>query len=116
MPLCTACTSPIEYLYTVYSKHNIRLEQCSQCQAFADPYVEHDWLNIMLDLILLKPAVYRHLLFNRGAPPRSIASQDKTQENVRTREIADAASPELARWATTLKLGLPLVLFDAYIR
>ncbi len=40
------------------------------CHAPADPYVEHDALVVALDLILLKPGVYRHLLFNRGMPPR----------------------------------------------
>ena len=47
------------------------LEQAS-CQAFSDPYVEHDDLTILLDLILLKLGVFRHLLFNRGASPRRI--------------------------------------------
>jgi hypothetical protein len=27
---------------------------------------------VALDLILLKPEVYRHLLFNRGTPPRKV--------------------------------------------
>lgn len=35
-----------------------------------DPYVEHDTLTLLLDLILLKRGVYRHLLFNRGAERR----------------------------------------------
>lgn len=40
------------------------------CQAFVDPYVEHDSLTLLLDLILLKRGVYRHLLYNRGAEPK----------------------------------------------
>ena len=42
------------------------------CREPADPYVEHDALVVALDLILLKPGVYRHLLFNRGTPPRKV--------------------------------------------
>jgi len=42
------------------------------CSAPADPYVEHDALLVALDLILLKRGVYRHLLFNRGTPPRKV--------------------------------------------
>ena len=42
------------------------------CRAPADPYVEHDPLVVALDLILLKRGVYRHLLFNRGTPPRKV--------------------------------------------
>jgi hypothetical protein len=40
------------------------------CHTFADPYVEHDTLTLVLDLILLKRGVYRHLLYNRGSEPR----------------------------------------------
>ncbi|CDO74943.1 hypothetical protein BN946_scf184945.g15 [Trametes cinnabarina] len=40
------------------------------CHAFADPYVEHDTLTLLLDLILLKRDVYRHLLYNRGLGAR----------------------------------------------
>ena len=90
MPICTACTAPVDYLYTEYqTAHNLRLEQCvrlsrvsvhcphvqtkqASCHAFSDPYVEHDDLTIILDLILLKLGVFRHLLFNRGASPRRI--------------------------------------------
>lgn len=39
-----------------------------------DPYVEHDSLTILLDLILLKRGVYRHLLYNRGAKPRRLVA------------------------------------------
>ena len=42
----------------------------TSCRAFADPYVEHDTLTLLLDLILLKRDVYRHLLFNRGLGAR----------------------------------------------
>jgi hypothetical protein len=36
----------------------------------ADPYVEHDTLTLLIDLILLKRGVYRHLLYNRGSQAR----------------------------------------------
>ena len=53
------------------SSPHAHIEQAS-CHAFSDPYVEHDDLTILLDLILLKLGVFRHLLFNRGASPRRI--------------------------------------------
>ena len=59
-----ACLRPL------HSPH-AHIEQAS-CHAFSDPYVEHDDLTILLDLILLKLGVFRHLLFNRGASPRRI--------------------------------------------
>jgi len=39
------------------------------CNDFADPYVEQPPLLLFLDLVLLRPGVYRHLLFNRGTEP-----------------------------------------------
>lgn len=44
----------------------------TECHSFADPYVEHDSLTLILDLILLKRGVYRHLLYNRGIEPRRL--------------------------------------------
>jgi hypothetical protein len=98
MPICTTCTHPAPYLYTVYqSAHNLRLEQCvrirsdsarvsyrcvwtkTKCNAFADPYVEHDTLTLVLDLILLKRGVYRHLIYNRGTPPRRLMGAKRSE-------------------------------------
>lgn len=69
-----------------------------------DPYVEHDTLTLLLDLILLKQGVYRHLLYNRGSTPRRITS-----------ELHDINAARLspARWIWTLKLGAGLVVLDA---
>lgn len=61
----------------------VRLMQCPRCKRFADKYVEHDFVVLFIDLVLVKPQVwslasqfwrssltrirkvYRHLLFNR---------------------------------------------------
>ncbi|KAF7375286.1 hypothetical protein MSAN_00415400 [Mycena sanguinolenta] len=74
MPICISCASAVDFLYQSISFYNLRLEQCKNCSAFADPYVEHDSLTLLIDLILLKRGVYRHLLYNRGAEPRRSVS------------------------------------------
>ncbi|KAJ7666283.1 Arv1-like family-domain-containing protein [Mycena rosella] len=111
MPICTTCTTWVRFLYTVYeSSNNLRLEQCVHCRGAADPYVEHDSLTLLLDLILLKRGVYRHLLYNRGAEPR--------------RPVAGTApipprpkqDKEKMRWTTILRFGGPLICIDAFIR
>ncbi|KAH7884781.1 Arv1-like family-domain-containing protein [Phlebopus sp. FC_14] len=141
MPICTTCTHQISHLYTVYeSAYNLRLEQCSKCLAFADPYVEHDSLTFLLDLILLKRGVFRHLLYNRGTEPRKayernkLANSDVVREDVNTRnqqqhDDGSAAerdpsmymtrkelAREKARWLHILRLGSGLLLVDAFIR
>ncbi|EGN99180.1 hypothetical protein SERLA73DRAFT_182054 [Serpula lacrymans var. lacrymans S7.3] len=132
MPICTNCTHPISHLYTVYqSKYNLRLEQCNKCQSFADPYVEFDHLPLILDLILLKREVYRHLLYNRGTEPRrayegksSSRSGDTTPETSNTRDaqlkhqgdLEKEHQREKLRWQLILRLGGGLILVDAFIR
>ncbi|KAF5379757.1 hypothetical protein D9615_005740 [Tricholomella constricta] len=120
MPICTTCTSFTPYLYTVYaSAYNLRLEQCSKCHSFADPYVEHDSLTLLLDLILLKRDVYRHLLYNRGTEPRRLIEKAK-DEGMQT-QSAEASqhlprNRERERWLHILRLGSALVVLDAFIR
>ena len=53
----------------------------TKCHTFADPYVEHDMLILVLDLILLKRGVYRHLLYNRGSEPRKAIGAQKTESS-----------------------------------
>ncbi|KAM3419540.1 Protein ARV [Cercospora zeina] len=72
MPICIECRYPVSTLYTTYSKADdkalgkgVRLTQCPRCKRFADKYVEHDFVVLFIDLVLIKPQVYRHLLFNR---------------------------------------------------
>jgi Arv1-like family len=50
-----------------------------KCKKFADKYIEHDFVVLFIDIILIKPQVYRHLLYNRlgtaddrlNVPPQS---------------------------------------------
>ncbi|KAL2429986.1 hypothetical protein ABEF95_013706 [Exophiala dermatitidis] len=98
MPICITCSTPVKNLYTVYSKADdrtlgkgVRLTQCPNCKRFADKYVEHDFVVLFIDLVLIKPQVYRHLLFNRLG-----RADDKFDPSI-------------------LRLGILLILFDVYI-
>ncbi|QDS69255.1 hypothetical protein FKW77_002043 [Venturia effusa] len=89
---------PVNTLYTTYSKADdrtlgkgVRLTQCPRCKRFADKYVEHDFVVLFIDLVLIKPQVYRHLLFNR------LGRDD------------DSFDPSIIR------LGILLLLFDVYL-
>ncbi|KDR80982.1 hypothetical protein GALMADRAFT_241578 [Galerina marginata CBS 339.88] len=127
MPICTTCTHPTAYLYTVYeSEYNLRLEQCqaAECNEFVDPYVEHDSLTILLDLFLLKRGVYRHLLYNRGAAPRRLTGRKATPTSSDLKAPNDAeddkhlnkSNVEIDRWLLVLQLGVALIFVDAFIR
>ncbi|KAJ6577556.1 Arv1-like family-domain-containing protein [Mycena capillaripes] len=112
MPICTTCTTSVPFLYTVYeSSNNLRLENCAnlKCRAFADPYVEHDSLTLLLDLILLKRGVFRHLLYNRGADPRRAVTGTAHSAAPQRTE----AEKEKMRWLTIVRFGGPLICVDA---
>ncbi|KAF2714187.1 Arv1-like protein [Pleomassaria siparia CBS 279.74] len=98
MPICIECRYPVKTLYTEYSKADdqslgkgVRLTQCPRCKRFADKYVEHDFVVLFIDLVLIKPQVYRHLLFNRLG-----RDDDRFDRSI-------------------LRLGVLLLLFDVYL-
>lgn len=62
--ICIECTYQVDSLYTRYSPTNIRSTACPNCNKFADKYIEHDGVIIVIDLLLLKPQAYRHMVFN----------------------------------------------------
>jgi hypothetical protein len=64
MPICIECRYPVKTLYTEYSGaddkstgHGVRLTVCKNCGRFCDKYVEHDFVVLFIDLILIKPQV-----------------------------------------------------------
>ncbi|ROT39429.1 Arv1-like protein [Sodiomyces alkalinus F11] len=98
MPICIECRYPVKTLWTQYSGagdkssgHNIRLTVCKKCGCFCDKYVEHDFVVLFIDLVLIKPQVYRHLLHN------TLMKDDDSLD------------------ASILRLGLLLLLFDVYL-
>jgi lipid intermediate transporter len=64
---------------------------CKNCGRFCDKYVEHDFVVLFIDLVLIKPQVYRHLLHNT------------------LMRDGDAFDPSIVR------LGTLLLLFDVYL-
>lgn len=57
MPICIECRHPVETLWSWSSGHNIRLTVCKNCGRFCDKYVEHDYIVLFIDLVLIKPQV-----------------------------------------------------------
>nr|CAH7745057.1 unnamed protein product [Callosobruchus chinensis] len=56
--------TPIANLFKKYSETVLKLTDCSICGEIADKYVEYDTVIVIIDLILLNIAAYRHILFN----------------------------------------------------
>jgi hypothetical protein len=67
--ICIECSFPVHSLYTAYSSaddrslgRGVRLTQCPRCKNFADKYVEHDFVVLFIDMVLIKPQVPAALL------------------------------------------------------
>jgi len=95
MPICIECRTPVSTLWRSgagdNSGHSIRLTVCRNCGRFCDKYVEHDFVVLFIDLVLIKPQVYRHLLHNT------------------LMRDGDRFDPSIVR------LGVLLLLFDVYL-
>lgn len=77
------------FSFAYLQRHRAIINQPT-CGAFADPYVEHDTLTLLIDLILLKRDVYRHLLFNRGLGARKAGNADGEAESKASKAEAEA--------------------------
>ena len=82
--VCVECAKPVPSVV-----HADRLTQCNSCGSFADKYVEYEPTLIVLDMLLHRPSVYRHLLHN---------------------------STRLVSRGALLQLGCTLCLFDTYLK
>ncbi|KAF6767351.1 Arv1 protein [Kalmanozyma brasiliensis GHG001] len=119
MPMCIHCATPIASLYMRYGRDHIVLTPCTSpvCSpspsvasgsasavVLADSYLEHDLPIVIIDLILAKPAAYRHLLFNRSSILRPSPS------------VTPHSSGGKGEVWALFKRILALGLVDAYIR
>lgn len=69
--VCVECGASVPELVRDYGKGNLRLAICSACNSVADKYVEYETILLFLEVLLLKPQVYRHVLCNLPAPVSS---------------------------------------------
>ncbi|CAH0050030.1 unnamed protein product [Clonostachys solani] len=122
MPICIECRHPVRTLWTSYSGaddkssgHNIRLTVCRKCGSFCDKYVEHDFVVLFIDLVLIKPQVriamfQDHLL--RRSPKQLMPRQNQVYRHLLHNTLmrdGDRFDPSIIR------LGVLLLLFDVYL-
>lgn len=65
MVICVECSRPVNTTCKIFSPGSIRMTRC-RCGKVADKYVEYEFTPILLDMLLLRHSVYRHLIFNRS--------------------------------------------------
>jgi len=62
--ICITCTEPTREIYRRTYGNFIKLQECVSCGTDVDPYVECEKSIVLMDLVMNKIAVYRHILFN----------------------------------------------------
>lgn len=62
--ICVECLNTVPSLYTRFANGYIKLAYCSRCNEVCDKYVEFDLVILFIDILLLKPPAYKHLVFN----------------------------------------------------
>ncbi|XP_013696952.1 protein ARV 1 isoform X2 [Brassica napus] len=82
---CVGCGLRVKSLFIQYSPGNIRLMKCGNCKEVADEYIECERMIIFIDLVLHRPKVYRHVLYN-----------EINQETVNIQVLVDVLSTNLA--------------------
>ena len=83
--ICTSCTSPTSSLYRVYSSPgSIQLTTCKGCGNDVDPYIEREWLLVVMDCVLHRPEAFRHALYNRDPFATILCAQDIQQHSSRS--------------------------------
>ncbi|KAK0534691.1 hypothetical protein OC842_002559 [Tilletia horrida] len=148
--VCVHCGTPQTHLYLQYPHGSVLSAPCEACHAesthstslqadggaahpittsvkrAADPYVESDAIVVFLDLILVKPRAFRHLLFNRpllllqdrdassraGSPGR----KGKEREKDGTVLMPGSAISGRTAWLRTARSFVALQLVDAFLR
>ena len=82
---------------------DVRLTQCPRCKRFADKYVEHDFVVLFIDLVLVKPQVSISICLTRQStilhmqkltphPSRSTAISSSTASPAQTTNSTYASS------------------------
>lgn len=102
--ICVNCSEPIESLYTTYQNGHIKLTDCKNCGSEADKYIEFDNVLIFIDVLLLKPQAYRHIVFN-------VLSQDVGSEVC----AEDTVSSWFKRNRNLSRIRLLMILFEVYL-
>lgn len=108
---CVHCGAPCDAVVTLFSKTNYVLKECSVCHDLLDPYIDLDFSQKLVDVLLLKKRVFRHWLFN-ASDPNALPS-----ELVRHPSAADgqqhALEASAGRTPSAWRLGPALILLQS---
>lgn len=63
--VCIHCGEKNKSLYSNFGGDEVGLNKCIACSKIIDKYIEYDLLLIIIDILLHRSTIYRHLILNR---------------------------------------------------
>lgn len=116
--ICIECLGPVKSLYTVYSNKHIQLTDCPTCKNVVDKYVEIDNVILFIDLLLLKPGAYRHLVYNSLEDTLSKYTERRSVEGSfanKARSVAFNIKSWHMRFDKLNRIWILLTAFEIYL-
>lgn len=111
--ICVTCLAPTESLYITYTNGHIQLTECSACHAPVDKYVERDNVVLFIDLLLLKPGAYRHLVYN--SLEASLSGEASSSNAVEPGPGSPVQKGALGSLGLLSRLWILLLTFEIYL-
>lgn len=94
---------------------------CQNCQRIVDPYIEREWLLVVIDCILLRPEAYRHILYNNKDFSRYIHAQKNKetshqQHDKGNNNVVDTGATSTSRVWSLVQWTLGSSCFHAFLK
>jgi hypothetical protein len=103
------------------SLSSIKAMHCEHCKRIVDPYIEREWLLVVIDCTLLRPEAYRHILYNHHdfswhvhAQKTKTGKQQQDEKAIPNSASTAAASTPLVQ--RLIQWTLVSSLFHAYLK
>lgn len=115
--ICIECTTPTDSLSIEYSNKYVQLTECKKCHREVDKYIEIDNVLLFIDLLLLKPGAYRHLVYN--SLEVSLTDFDSDTRKSKHEKSNGRFHHKIAHWFTKyspiFRLWILFVALEVYI-
>ncbi len=119
--VCVYCGTPCACLYRQLNKKSlssIKAMHCENCHRIVDPYIEREWLLVILDCILLRPEAYRHVLYNNQDLSWYVRSNHHKDNEIgenKDNSLIGSRIPNLVQWTLVSSLFHALLKWKALL-
>lgn len=113
--ICIECTAPTDGLYIEYSNKYVQLTECRKCHCEVDTYIEVDNILLFIDLLLLRPGAYRHLVYNSLEVSLMKFDADAQEHKKNNTHYWQKVMHWFKKYSSILRLWVLFVALEVYI-